>query len=231
MQIFVTGGTGVVGTRAVPNLIAAGHDVTVVSRSAAKAELVRSMGARPVEVDLFDPDAVKAAVDGHQVVAHLATNIPDLTAGRKPSAWVLNDRLRTEAATHLVDAALSTGVERTIQESICFPYDDQGDRWIIEEDPLDHVGPFSGAAAAEANNARFAAEGGVGVVLRFAAFYAPDSSHTRSFNKFLRRRINPFIGPPESYASSIHADDAGQARSPPRSRRRPGSTTWAMTNP
>jgi nucleoside-diphosphate-sugar epimerase len=211
MKIFVTGGTGVVGTRAVPALVAGGHDVTVVARSKAKADLVRSMGANPAEVDLFDAEAVKAVVDGHQVVAHLATHIPDLTAGRTPSAWAENDRLRTEAAAHLVDAALATGVERVIQESICFPYDDQGDRWITESDPTDHIGPFSGAAAAEAANARFAAEGGTGVVLRFAQFYAPDASHTVAFNKLLRRRLNPFIGPPANYMSSIHAEDAGAA--------------------
>jgi nucleoside-diphosphate-sugar epimerase len=211
MKVFVTGGTGVVGTRAVPALVAAGHAVTAVARSTAKAELVRSMGATPTEVDLFDLDAVKAAVDGHQVVAHLATSIPDLAASRKADAWTMNDRLRTEAAAHLVDAALATGVERVIQESICFPYLDQGDRWITEADPLDHVGPFSGAGAAEATNARFAAEGGTGVVLRFAQFYAPEASHTITFNKILRRRSNPFIGPRDAYMSSIHAEDAGSA--------------------
>jgi nucleoside-diphosphate-sugar epimerase len=195
----------------VPALVTAGHTVTAVARSATKADLVRSMGATPVEVDLFDAEAVKAAVDGHQAVAHLATSIPDLADGRKADAWALNDRLRTEAAANLVDAALTTGVERVIQESICFPYDDQGERWITEADPVDHIGPFSGAGQAEAANARFAADGGVGVVLRFAQFYAPEASHTLAFNKLLRRRLNPFIGPPDAYMSSIHADDAGAA--------------------
>jgi nucleoside-diphosphate-sugar epimerase len=211
MKIFLTGGTGVVGRRALPALVAAGHDVTAVARSASKAELVRSLGGTPVEVDLFDAEAVKAAVDGHEVVAHLATNIPDLAAGRKPEAWATNDRLRREASVLLVDAALATGAGRVIQESICFPYLDQGDRWISEADPLDHVGPFSGAAAAEQANARFAAEGGTGVVLRFAQFYADDASHTVAFNKLLRRRLNPFIGPGDNYMSSIHAEDAGAA--------------------
>jgi nucleoside-diphosphate-sugar epimerase len=211
MKIFVTGGTGVVGTRAVPGLVAAGHEVTAVSRSAAKSDLVRSLGATPIEVDLFDADAVQAAVVGHDVVAHLATNIPALADGRKAEAWITNDRLRTEASAHLVDAALAGGAQRYIQESICFPYDDQADRWITEDDPLDHVGPFSGAAAAEAAAARFAEGGGDGVVLRFAQFHAQDSSHTIAFNKLLRRRINPFIGPADGFMSSIHAEDAGAA--------------------
>jgi nucleoside-diphosphate-sugar epimerase len=212
VKIFLTGATGVVGTRALPGLVAAGHDVTAVARSAAKAELVRALGGDPVTVDLFDRDAVVDAVVGHEAVINLATHIPDLSASARSEAWVENDRLRTEAANHLVDAAVATGAGRYVQESICFPYLDGGDRWLDEDAPIDHaVGPFSGAAAAEAAAARFGRQAGTAVVLRFAAFYGPDSSHTRTFNRLLRRRLNPFVGPPAAYLSSIHAEDAGTA--------------------
>jgi len=126
MKVFVTGGTGVVGTRAVPALVGAGHDVTAVARSEAKAALVRSMGAVPVTVDLFDAGAVGAAVEGHEAVLHLATNIPPMARAARSKAWVINERLRREASNHLVDAALATGATRYVQESICFPYLDQG---------------------------------------------------------------------------------------------------------
>jgi nucleoside-diphosphate-sugar epimerase len=209
MKIFLTGGTGVVGTRAVPALVAGGHDVTAVARSEARAALVRSFGAAPVAVDLFDAEAVAAAVVGHEAVVHLATHIPDLSRSARGASWAENDRLRTEASRHLVDAALAGGAARYVQESICFPYLDAGDAWIGEDAPVDHVGPFRGAAAAEASAARFTAGGGTGVVLRFAQFYAPESSHTRAFNRMLRRRLNPFVGAPGAYMSSIHAEDAG----------------------
>ena len=212
MKVFVTGGTGVVGTRAVPALIAGGHEVTAVARGPEKAEQVRAMGAVPVMVDLFDPTAVKAAVDGHEAVVHLATNIPPMwKAGLGSRAWATNERLRREAAAHLADAALATGAARYVQESICFPYLDQGDRWNAEDSPLDHVGAFAGAGVAEATTARFSDGGGTGVVLRFAQFHGPGSVHVQTFNALLRRRINPFVGPPDAYASWIHADDAGAA--------------------
>lgn len=211
MRIFVTGGTGVVGTRAVPALVAAGHEVTVVARGAAKADLVRSMGATPVAIDLFDADGVKAAVDGHDAVAHLATNIPPMSKAARMKSWETNERLRKEASNLLVDAALATGATRYVQESICFPYLDQGDAWITEESPLDHVGVFAGAAVAEAAAARFTDSGGIGVVLRFAQFHGPGSAHVQFFNGLLRKRINPFVGPPDAYTSFIHADDAGSA--------------------
>ena len=142
MKVFVTGATGVIGTRAVPALVAAGHEVTAVARGEAKADLVRSLGAVPVAVDLFDPAAVKEAVAGHDAVAHLATNIPPMTKASRPSSWTTNERLRREASRNLVDAALDAGAGRYVQESICFPYLDAGDAWIDEESPIEHDGVF-----------------------------------------------------------------------------------------
>ncbi|MEQ1786088.1 MAG: NAD(P)H-binding protein, partial [Acidimicrobiales bacterium] len=72
MKIFLAGGTGVLGRAAVPRLRAAGHDIVAVARTPAKADQVRSQGAEPVTLDLFDPAAVRAAVDGCQAVVHMA---------------------------------------------------------------------------------------------------------------------------------------------------------------
>jgi nucleoside-diphosphate-sugar epimerase len=211
MKVFLTGGTGVIGIRALPALVAAGHEVTAVARSGAKADLVRAMGATPVAVDLFDAAAVKAAVDGHEAVVNLATNIPPMSKAALARAWATNERLRSEASNHLVDAALATGATRFVQESIAFPYVDQGDAWIDEDTPLEHEGAFTGAADAEAAAARFTASGGTGVVLRFAQFHGPGSSHVEAFNAMARKRINPFVGDPDGYVSFVHADDAGTA--------------------
>lgn len=211
MKIFLAGGTGVVGTRALPALVAAGHDVSAVARTDAKADLVRSLGGEPVTVDLFDHDAVRDAVVGQEVVVNLATSIPALAKAARGSAWTTNERLRREASSNLVDGALRAGAVRYVQESIAFPYVDNGDRWIDEDHPVDQVGPFSGARDAEAAAARFAERGGDGVVLRFAQFYAPESSHTQAFNTSVRRRVNPFLGDPGGYTSFIHAEDAGAA--------------------
>lgn len=211
MKIFLAGGTGVIGTRALPALVAAGHDVSAVARTDAKANEVRSSGGEPVTVDLFDAAVVASAVVGHEVVINLATSIPSLTKAARPGAWTTNERLRSEASAHLMEGARTAGASRYVQESICFPYQDHGDQWIDEDHPVDHVGPFHGARDAEAAARSFAEHGGAGVVLRFGQFYAPDSSHTQAFNATARRRINPFLGPPQAYTSFIHAQDAGDA--------------------
>ncbi len=213
MKVFLAGGTGVVGTRALPALVAAGHEVTAVARGPEKGALVERLGGTPVTVDLFDPAAVATAVAGHEVVANLATAIPPLSRSARKKAWATNDRIRREGSRNLVDAALAAGASRYVQESICFPYLDAGDRWIDEDSPVDHESwGFGGAGEAERQTARFTAgSDGAGVVLRFAQFYAADSGHTITMSGLLRRRINPFPGDPDGYVSQIHAEDAGSA--------------------
>src|SRR5437660_1162349 len=97
-------------------------EVTAVARSEAKAAWVRSVGAAPVNVDLFDPAGVKGAVAGHDVVCNLATHIPPTAKMVLPGAWDENNRIRREVSRNLVDAALAAGAERYIQEAVCFLY-------------------------------------------------------------------------------------------------------------
>ncbi len=57
MKIFVAGATGAIGKQLVPMLVEQGHEVTGMTRSPAKQELVRQMGARTVLADALDPEA------------------------------------------------------------------------------------------------------------------------------------------------------------------------------
>ena len=211
MKVFVAGATGVLGKRAVAQLVAAGHAVTGVARSEEKAALVRSLGATPVRVDLFDPAAVKGAVDGHDVVINLATHIPPLSKAALPGAWSENDRIRSEASKNLVDAALATGASRYVQESIAFMYPDSGDQWLDEDVTPDPPGLGGSVLEAEGHARRFAEGGGTGVVLRFGQFYAPEASHTIAMVKAAKRHIAPVLGPKDGYVSMIDADDAASA--------------------
>lgn len=211
-RVFVAGATGVVGWRAVQRLVEAGHDVTAMARSAEKAELVRSLGATPVRVSLFDPAALAAAVAGHDVVVNLATRIPAMSEAARPGAWSENDRIRTEGAANLVDAALAAGASRYVQESITFRYPDGGEGWIDAETVhVDRDAVPASVGEAEAAAARFTAAGRTGVVLRFGMFYAPDSSHTQAMLRAGRSGIGPVVGAPGAYQSMIHADDAAAA--------------------
>jgi nucleoside-diphosphate-sugar epimerase len=212
MKVFVSGATGVIGRRAVQQLLAAGHEVTAMARTPEKADLLRRLGATPVEVSLFDPDALRDAVAGHDAVVNLATKIPPIVRATRPSAWAENNRIRSEGSTNLVDAALAAGATRYVQESITFTYPDSGDEWIDAATTRIEPPPIGASVAdAEANAARFSAAGGTGVVLRFGMFYAADASHTRSQVDAARRGVAMVAGSPDAYQSMIHADDAAAA--------------------
>jgi nucleoside-diphosphate-sugar epimerase len=106
MRVFIAGATGVVGARTVALLVAAGHEVTGLARSAEKAGLLQRQGARAVQASLFDPDALGRAVAGHDAVVNLATHIPVGSAAISARAWREDDQIRTEGSRILVDAAL-----------------------------------------------------------------------------------------------------------------------------
>ena len=68
MKLFVAGATGAIGRHAVPALVAAGHEVTGVARSDAKAAWLRERGARAAQVSIFDRAQLGEVVPGHDAV-------------------------------------------------------------------------------------------------------------------------------------------------------------------
>jgi nucleoside-diphosphate-sugar epimerase len=212
MRVFVAGATGVIGHRAVRALVAAGHQVTAAVRSPAKAAYARSLGATAVEVGIFDPDALRAAVAGHDAVCNLATHIPPLARAADPRAWEENTRIRTEGSRNLVDAALAANAGVYVQESIAFLYGDHGDEWLdAAKDPIVDNRFSEPVRAAESEAKRFADAGGRSVVLRFGMFVAPDSEQMLTMARSARRGLSVYPGDPDGFFPSIHADDAATA--------------------
>ncbi len=212
MNIIIAGATGVVGRRAVPLLRDAGHDVTGVARSSAgRAQLAR-MGAKTIDLNLFDPVAVRRAVADHEVVMNLATHIPRSPLQMfLPWAWRENDRLRRVGSATLVDASIAEGVSLYVQESFAPVYPDCADRWIDETQPIAPVRYNRTVADAEAAAARFSGAGGRGVVLRFGSFYGPDAFQTIAMIDAVRKGWAPLPGSPNAFVSSVSHDDAASA--------------------
>jgi nucleoside-diphosphate-sugar epimerase len=212
MQIFIAGATGVIGRRVVPLCITRGHRVTAVSRSSDGRAALQRLGARGVDADLFDRRGLTALMAGHDAVVNLATHMPSSSLRMfLPGAWHENDRIRRDGSAALVDAALAVGVGRFVQESFAPVYPDRGDAWIEETTPIEPARYNRTVADAEHSAARFSATGRAGVVLRFAAFYGPDSRFLEDLVRGVRHGLAPLFGSPDAYISSIAHDDAATA--------------------
>jgi len=211
MKVFVTGATGAIGRFAVPELVAAGHQVIGLARSDEKAAQLEQQGAAAARVSMFDEAALKDAFAGCDTVCNLATSIPPVTKAASMKNWAENERIRREGSAVVVNAALAAGVGRVVQESITFTYPDRGTEWIDESVAIAPPPLGEAIPVAEGNNARFTSEGGIGVVLRFGLFYGPGSDHTLQFLRAAKRHIAPVAGPGSNYQSSIHLHDAGTA--------------------
>jgi nucleoside-diphosphate-sugar epimerase len=208
-EIVITGATGVVGRRAVDQLIRAGHRVTGVTRSARGRRILEDLGARAVEADVFDEAALTSVFDGADTVVNLLTHIPPADQMGEPSAWDENNRLRREASAAIARAAQAAGAERLVQESLAFIYADGGSEWLDEDAPIAGGGPTTTALIAETNaREQFA---GDTVVLRFGLFVGPDSHLTLSDVEHARDGISPSVGRRDAYRATVWLDDAAAA--------------------
>ncbi|MEU4387485.1 NAD(P)H-binding protein [Promicromonospora sp. NPDC023805] len=110
-----------IGSRLLPLLVAAGHDVTGTTRSAERAGMIEKAGGTPVVVDVYDVDALTAAVIESQpdLVMHQLTDLPD-NAADIPARAAANSRMRTEGTANLLAAALAAGGARMLAQSIAW---------------------------------------------------------------------------------------------------------------
>ena len=212
-KILVTGATGVVGRRLVPLLVSEGHSVVAMTHGARNLDALESMGVALVESSFSDGSSLRRAASGCDVVVNLATHMPASTTQMLlRSSWKENDDIRSLGSSNLVDAALAEGVGRFVQESFAPVYPDRGERWIDEAVPLRPVRYNRSILDAEVAAARFTGAGGVGVVLRFADFYGPDSRLLIEGITLLRRTGRAFMpGSPDAFVSSVSHDDAATA--------------------
>jgi 2-alkyl-3-oxoalkanoate reductase len=221
MKVFLAGATGAIGKRLVPILVAAGHMVTGTTKTAEKAESIRSAGAKPEIVNALNAREVLEAVQRSEpdVIIHQLTAIPaSFNMRRFDEEFALTNRLRSEGTDHLLAAARAVGCRRIIAQSyLGWPYARAG-TWIKnEEDPL-LTSPEP--AVRETFQAILHLESAVtgestidGFVLRYGTFYGPGTSLGRggSLLEEVRKRRVPIIGEGLGYWSFVHVDDAAWA--------------------
>ena len=158
MRIFVAGATGLLGIRIVRLLAAAGHEVVGMTRTPTKAASLTELDATPVVCDVYDSDALTAAlVDAApDLLLHELTDLPDDQSLIREVSH-RNIRIRTEGTDNLLAAMHAAGTERIVAQSIA---------WTP-----------SVATAVAVEHLERAVLAVDGVVLRYGQFHGPSTYH------------------------------------------------------
>lgn len=216
MNIFLAGGSGAIGRVLVPMLVADGHRVVAMTRSAERAEALKAQGAEPVVGDVYDEATLAALMRTarpdlvmHQLTAFGAT-------GGDPLAETI--RVRTEGTRKLVAAAQAAGARRLITQSISFICTPHGAGLTDEQTPLyTDAGPAIrplAEAVASLEQQTLQAEGLAGQVLRYGWFYGPGTNfdaQTGLIVRGLRKGRLPVVGGGHGVYSHIALEDAARA--------------------
>jgi nucleoside-diphosphate-sugar epimerase len=183
MRVFVAGATGAIGIPLVRLLVARGDTVAGMTRSEEKAGRLRALGAEPVVGDVFDADALTAAVTafGPEAVVHELTDLPDEVDALQAHASA-NGRIRREGTRNLLAAARAAGATRFVAQSVAFPVAGDG-----------------GAAVEELERMVLAAGG---VVMRYGRFHGPATYHPDDLPP------EPYVHVDEAARRTVEALDA-----------------------
>ncbi len=221
MKVFVAGASGAIGMRLVPQLIAAGHEVTAMTRSEQKTGRLRAFGATAVAADALDRNQVMQAVmrAEPEVMIHQLTGLADVKSLRNfDREFVLTNRLRTEGTDHLLEGARAAGTRRFIAQSHGnWSYERTGTGLKTEEDPLDPDPPANQVKSLEAirylEQGIREADGIEAIALRYANFYGPGTGFALGGDivSQVRKRKLPIIGDGGGVWSFVHVDDAAAA--------------------
>lgn len=241
MKIFVAGATGVIGVRLVPQLVRRGHEVAGTTRTPAKLERLRALGAEPILLDALDEVAVKDAVAAAapEVVVHQLTAIPDAVNPRRLDRdFVETNRLRTEGTDYLLEAARAAGARRFVAQSFAaWVYARTGGPIKTEDDPIETDPPASVrqtlAAILHVERAVAGASDIEGIALRYGGFYGPGTSigEGAPMLDMIRKRRFPIVGRGRGIWSFIHVDDAASATAAAIERGAPGIYNVADDEP
>jgi nucleoside-diphosphate-sugar epimerase len=218
MRVFVAGGSGVLGRRLVPQLVARDHQVTATTSSAGKLGVLAQLGAEAVVMDGLDAASVGEAVAKARpdAIVHQMTGIAMAHAGKPDlkhfDRWfATTNRLRTEGTDHLLAAAEAVGVSHFVAQGYASWNGIREGGWVkTEEDPLDLMtGTAAQASMAAIRHVEDVAGKAGGAVLRYGGLYGPGATDDEV--ELVRKRQFPLVGAGTGYSSWVHLDDAASA--------------------
>jgi nucleoside-diphosphate-sugar epimerase len=215
MKVFVAGGSGTIGVPLVRALVAAGHEVTALTRRPENREQLARLGASVAVADALDRralvDVVREAQPTH--VVHQLTALPK-NGPRRTRDLDATNRLRTEGTRYLIEAAVAAGARRLVAGSFALL------------SPRGAAATNDAAAAVHSMERQVieaSARGAIeGIVLRYGLFYGAEAPSTAAMLDLVRKRRLPVVRNDSGQLPLIQLDDAVEATVRALSAGRPG---------
>lgn len=203
MNVFLTGGTGFIGTHLVNTLLAAGDHVTCLVRSPAKAEGLAGRGVRLVQGDLHNRAALREGCAGAELIIHLAGVIA------APSARDFLAANRDGTANVLEAAATSPPRRFVFVSSIAATGPTTVGQPLDESAPLHPVTPYGESKRDGETLVRAAAF--PWTIVRPPVVYGEWDRATLKIFQLANRGVVPLLGGGAQELSAIHAADLARA--------------------
>jgi dihydroflavonol-4-reductase len=203
-KVLVTGATGFTGRHLTQRLLRRGAQVRVMARDFGRAEELAREGAEVVEGDIRSRESLHRAIDGTDVIFHVAALFRE--AGRPESEYV---EVNAESPPQVVELAAEAGVRRVVHCSTIGVHGDVGDAPAGEDAPF---GPgdiyqrtkLEGELAAKSMAER---RGVPLAVVRPATIYGPGDRRMLKLFRGVARRRFPMLGSGEIMLHPVYVDD------------------------
>ncbi|PTK06338.1 NAD-dependent epimerase/dehydratase family protein [Mammaliicoccus sciuri] len=202
-KIFVTGATGLIGTKLTKRLIEEGYEVAGLMTSEKGKEKLDNAGVKAYIGNILEYDTIEKSI-GDFKPDIIMNEITDL----KQVDMSANTKVRIEGTRNLVEAAIKHDVPHIQSQSIAFVYE-AGDTLATEETSLDYDASgdrkitVDGVEGLEKESARLNKH----VILRYGLLYGPGTWYGKDgmiYNQF----INGEVTMTDGVQSFIHIDDA-----------------------
>ena len=146
MRLLVTGGAGYIGGIVAEDLLAAGHQVTVLDSLVRGRREAVPAAAHFVQADVGDGAALAALFGSSRfdAVLHFAAFIEAGEAVAKPEMYLQNNAAKTAV---LLSMMLAHGVRRLVFSSTAAVYGDCGSAPVTEDAPLAPTNPYGESKA------------------------------------------------------------------------------------
>jgi nucleoside-diphosphate-sugar epimerase len=203
MKALVTGATGFVGSHLTEALRRRGDDVTALARSASKAAALAPLGVRVVPGDLHDRSALQQAVEGQDVVYHVA----GVVAARSEADFLVANR---DGTRNVAEAAERAGVSRLVfVSSMAAAGPTIKGRPLRGDEPPHPVTQYG--------RSKLAAEGVVTgsrlawTIVRPPMVYGPRDQEVLKVFRLARLGLAPVLGDGTQELSAVHGADLADA--------------------